>query len=49
MEECELMFLAQDEVRAAICDKQIPLLPNIAILSMSTSSLFGGFMQECTQ
>lgn len=45
MEECELVFMTPDEISAAIRDKQIPLLPDLAILAMSTSNLFSNFPQ----
>jgi ADP-ribose pyrophosphatase len=45
MEECELLFLTPDEVSMAIRDKQIPLLPDIAILAMATSNLVSNFPQ----
>jgi ADP-ribose pyrophosphatase len=49
MEECELLFMTQDEIRSAIHDKQIPLLPDIVILSMTTSNLFGDPPQVSAQ
>lgn len=45
MEECELVFMTQAEIHSAIRDEQIPLLPDIAILSMATSNLFDSFPQ----
>jgi 8-oxo-dGTP pyrophosphatase MutT (NUDIX family) len=39
MEECELVFMTPDEIRTAISEKLIPLLPDIAILAMSISKL----------
>jgi ADP-ribose pyrophosphatase len=41
MEVCELVFMTSDQIRAAIFDKQIPLLPDIAILSMTINNLSG--------
>ncbi|MDD2898661.1 MAG: NUDIX hydrolase [Desulfuromonadaceae bacterium] len=49
MEECELVFMSQDEIHTAVIDKKIPLLPDIAILSMATSTLFSSFTQVFAQ
>jgi len=40
MEEFELLFMSTDDIRAAVSEGQIPLLPDIAILSMT---LGGGY------
>lgn len=40
MEECELIFLTADNIQAAIKIGQIPLLPDIAILTMAIGGLF---------
>lgn len=47
MEECELIFLAPAEIRRALRDGEIALLPDVAILSMATSDLFADSFIEC--
>jgi len=42
MEEFELLFMCEDEIRAAVREGQIPLLPDIAILSMT----LGGILNQ---
>lgn len=39
MEELELLFMSASDIRTAILDGQIPLLPDIAILSMTLGGL----------
>lgn len=39
MEEFELLFMSADEIRVAVCEGRIPLLPDIAILSMTLGGL----------
>lgn len=39
MEEFDLLFMSADEIRSAVRDGQIPLLPDIAILSMTLGGL----------
>lgn len=39
MEEFELLFMSADEIRAAVSKGMIPLLPDIAILSMTVGGL----------
>lgn len=39
MEECEVVFMTKDEIQRAIANCEIPLLPDIAILSMVFSNL----------
>jgi hypothetical protein len=47
MEQCEIVFLTRREIREAFRDREIILLPDIAILSMATSDLFSDFFDEC--
>jgi len=45
MEEFELLFMSTDEIRAAVCEGIIPLLPDIAILSMTLGGLLSNSAQ----
>jgi ADP-ribose pyrophosphatase len=47
MEEFEVLFLGRQEIRNAFRDKEIVLLPDVAILSMATSELFADMFEEC--
>lgn len=49
MEECEIIFLERQEIQRALREKEIVLLPDVAILSMATSDLFAGSFIECEQ
>ncbi len=49
MEESELLFMTLNDISSAISNKQIPLLPDIAIFSMVTSNLFSVFPQVDAQ
>jgi len=49
MEQCELVFLTRREIKEAFRNREITLLPDIAILSMATSDLFSDFFEECRE
>lgn len=49
MEVCELVFMTPDQIRTAIVEKQIPLLPDIAILAMTINNLSGHSTLEQVQ
>jgi len=47
MEELELVFIGLDEILAAVQNKEIVLLPDLAIIALASSDFFRGLFQKC--